>query len=576
MKTIARIDFGNAEFPVQEGYYLTGRVYCSPRFLWINEPREVWRAPEIWKAGVEDSLLLSFLQAQRGEFRMGLPAGSYRLRLSFYDLVEEHGPFTLAVASCHSRSPAGAGEQRVVLAGVVIPRDQVITEEVDVSHTGGSLALRFSAPAGKNFMINGLEVFGPDDAETQLLFPDAPTDVLRSPEEIMSAGSDDPRAALRQVCDWLMAHRGADGFLGDTEGRRRWWYTSAYPIRTLLAGSRIFGEERYLAAACDILDLFVLEQMPEGGFPQSMQGRGELALLPKEDLDEIRARNLMNLADIGSSVSSLAFACQYVSGERRTRYAAALRRYLGPWARQYQQPSGGFTNGRLSGHDAQWIYSVATGTTALAFAFFGAVTGEQEYLRIAERAAGFLVRDWNPDGRPYFWPFDGFYPGHPYYMRVTDLGEQFYVLDAIVGVASVSRNRAVHKGIFEAMRAYLLGGKGLIATWNGAVWWPIQDVWHNSKSAATPLFLQWFLRVAAEFGLPAAERSRVEAVYPLARRFLCTPDDARAIGVMADDPELPWGGHSLASWTCRAVAATGFAGLALADMVEPGISYPHP
>jgi hypothetical protein len=42
---------------------------------------------------------------------------------------------------------------------------------------------------------------------------------------------------------------------------------------------------------------------------------------------------------------------------------------------------------------------------------------------------------------------------------------------------------------------------------------------------------------------------------------------------MVNDPDLPWGGHSLMSWTGCAVAATGFAGLALADMCEPGISY---
>ena len=41
---------------------------------------------------------------------------------------------------------------------------------------------------------------------------------------------------------------------------------------------------------------------------------------------------------------------------------------------------------------------------------------------------------------------------------------------------------------------------------------------------------------------------------------------------MENDPDLPWGGHSLMSWTGCAVAATGFAGLALADMVQPGIT----
>lgn len=567
MKSIARMAFGNCEFAGKEGYHLTGRVYCSPRFLWVNEPREVYRT------GNEDSLLLSFVQDQRAEFRIGLPAGSYRLKLTFYDSVEEHGPFSLALASVDARAPMGSGEQRVVLAGMVIPRGQLVVESIDVEHTGGALALRFSAPIGKNFLINALEVFGAEGAETQFLFADAPTDILPTPAEILAQGRSDPKAALRDVCEWLMAHRRSDGFLGDPEGDRRWWYTSAYPIRTLLAGSKIFGEERYLSAVQNILDLFVLEQMPEGGFPQSMQGRGELMKQPDDVLNKIRATTWMNLADIGSTVSALAFACHYVTGERKLRYEAAVRRYLGTWARQFQQPSGGFTNGRLAGNNAMWIYSIATATTALAFAFFGVVTGEQEYTEIAERAAEFLVRDWNPDGRPYIWPFDYYYPGHPFYMRVSDIGEQFYILDAIAGVASVSKNKTVRKDVFDALRQYLLGSKGLIATWNGATWWPIQDTWHNSKSAATPLFMQYFMRAAAEFGLPADEIGKVEAVYPLAKRFLCTPDYARKIGVMCDDPDLPWGGHSLSSWTGCAVAATGFAGLALADMVEPGISY---
>jgi hypothetical protein len=378
---------------------------------------------------------------------------------------------------------------------------------------------------------------------------------------------------LREVCEWLMAHRRVDGFLGDPEGERRWWYTSAYPIRTLLAGSEIFGEERYRVAAQEVLDLFVLDQMPEGGFPQSFQGRGALAARPAAELDAIRAKTWMNLADIGSTVSALAFAIRYTTGERQARYRAAVKKYLDVWAPQFQQGSGGFTNGWLAGHRAQWIYSIATGTTALSYAFYAAATGEPGYIEVAERAAQFLVRDWHPDGRPYIWPFDWYYPGAPFYMRVRDIGEQFYILDAIAGVASVSRNEAVRRQVFDALRKYLLGSQGLIATWDGAPWWPIQDTWNNSKSAATPLFLAYFLRVAPQYDLPRAELAQVEEVYRVARRFLCTPAHARQIGVMENDPDLPWGGHSLMSWTGCAVAATGFAGLALADMVEPGISY---
>jgi hypothetical protein len=567
MHSIARLDFGNCEVYGKSGWLTVGRVYCSPRVLWVNEPREIWRP------GDADPLLLSFVQDQEGELRLGLPPGSYTLKLSFFDALEEHGPFSLAAASVDARAAMGAGEQRVVLAGVVVPRGQAMVEQVDLTHTGGALALRFKAPAGKTFLLNALEVLGPDEAELEILFPDAPTDILPAPADLWADGRDDPRAALREVCDWLMAHRRPDGFLGDPEGTRRWWYTSAYPIRTLLAGSRIFGEDRYRLAAQEVLDLFVLDQMPEGGFPQSYQGRGELAGLPEAELDEIRAKTWMNLADIGSTVSALAFAIPYVKGERQVRYRNAVRKYLDEWARPYEQPSGGFTNGWLAGHHAHWIYSIATGTTALSFAFYAAATGEPGYIEVAERAARFLVRDWHEDGRPYIWPFDWYYPDAPFYMRVRDIGEQFYILDAIAGVAAVSQNETVRREVFDALRKYLLGSRGLIATWDGAPWWPIQDTWNNSKSAATPLFLEYFLRAAPQYDVPPADLAKVQAVQDVAQRFLCTPAHARQIGVMVDDPDLPWGGHSLMSWAGCAVAATGFAGLALADMVQPGISF---
>jgi hypothetical protein len=57
------------------------------------------------------------------------------------------------------------------------------------------------------------------------------------------------------------------------------------------------------------------------------------------------------------------------------------------------------------------------------------------------------------------------------------------------------------------------------------------------------------------------------------KKFLATPDFSRRIGVMVDDPQLPWGGHTLQSWAGCAVAATGFAGLSVAEMVQPGVIF---
>jgi hypothetical protein len=96
-------------------------------------------------------------------------------------------------------------------------------------------------------------------------------------------------------------------------------------------------------------------------------------------------------------------------------------------------------------------------------------------------------------------------------------------------------------------------------------WMPLQDCWDNSKTAGMPLVFLDYQRMETD---PAIDRT-----VGLAKRFLCTPKFAERIGVMVDDPDLPWGGHSLQSWAGLAVAATGFAGLSVAEMIRPGVIY---
>lgn len=68
----------------------------------------------------------------------------------------------------------------------------------------------------------------------------------------------------------------------------------------------------------------------------------------------------------------------------------------------------------------------------------------------------------------------------------------------------------------------------------------------------------------------------VDRAVNITKRFLCTPKFSQRIGVMVEDPPLHWGGHTLQSWAGCAIAATGFAGLSLAEMVQPGIIYLTP
>lgn len=567
MPIIGRFDFGNALTPESPGYVKVGRVYCSPRFLWINEVREEWRP------GPEENGLFSFVSGTEGEYRLGLPAGEYGLHLTCFDPQRSHGPFTLAVASVPPRAPQGSGQAQVVLQDVVVPEGVLVQRQVRVTHSGGALALRFAAVPGQSFLLNFLEVEGPAGAALQPLFPDAPADTLPSRDEVLAQGRDDPKATLQEVCTWLLRQRKPNGFLGDIEGTRQWWYTSAYPIRTFLAAYELFGTKIYLEVSENILDQLLSEQMPEGGFTQAFRNQ-PTASLSAAELEQVRAQNWMNLADIGSIVAALIAAIPYVDADRRRRYLDAAKRYCDLWALRFQRSCGGFTNGWLAGQEARAIYSTATANSAFVFAFLGHVSGETGYLEVADRALSFLLQGWNGDGRPLDWPFDVQFPGHPYYQPVQHVGDQFYTLDALACTLVHTRDKALRQRLFAAMRRWLFGARGMLTTIGGRSWLPLQETWNNSKSAALPIFFRRFLHQGPELGATPGELDQVGKVQEVARKFLCTPEYARRIGVMVEDPkDLPWGAHSLQSWAGCAVAATGFAGLSLAEMVKPGIVF---
>ena len=497
MHSIARLDFGNCEVYGKPGWFTVGRVYCSPRVLWVNEPREVWRP------GNEDPLLLSFVQAQEGELRLGLPAGSYTLKLSLYDCAggaravqpggrqrgrpradgrrrAARGPGRRRRAAGPGRGRAGGRDAHRRRAGAAL--QGVRGQDLPAQRAGG-------ARAGRRRAADALR-----------------RRAKRHPACARRTAGDRPRRSPRR------APRGVRVADGAPPGRWLPGRPGGGPALVVHFGV----SHPHAAGGQQDLRRGALSDRGTGGArplrPRTDAGRRLPAVLsgPRRAGEAARSRTGRHPGqdlDEPGGHRQHGFGAGLRDPLRHGRAAGALpgggaRSTWTIWAPQFQQPSGGFTNGRLAGHDAKWIYSIATGTTALSYAFYAAATGEPGYIEVAERAAEFLVRDWHPDGRPYIWPFDWYFPGSPFYMRVRDIGEQFYILDAIAGVASVSRNETVRRHVFEALRKYLLGSQGLIATWDGAPWWPIQDTWNNSKSAATPLFLAYFLRVAAQYELP--------------------------------------------------------------------------
>jgi hypothetical protein len=562
MERLLRFDFGNDFVPHDPGFIKIERLYQTPAFLWVCEMRNRWFSE------TECSPWRDCLYGREGEFRMGLPAGEYCLKLYCYDPVQEPEPFEVWFGSTDAYAPRLQGTYTE--KSRVNPRKgEKFCLSAKVKHTGGILAVSFPG----EYFVNGLDVYGPAGTVPFPVYEEGIPDKLPVRQEVEQQGSDDCRAMLEQICEWLLKVRRSDGFIGDFEEGKRLWYTASYPVRTLLAGYALLHRSMYRDAVFGMLDRFVSEQMPEGGFTQSCRGT-PTALLTEEELEKVRRSNWMNLADVGSMVAALAAACHYAEGERRGCYEAAVRKYLDQWAMRFRSREGGFTNGWTLAMDDK-VYSVATASTGLACVLFYTVTGEDHYLAVAEEAALYLAENWNPDGRLWNHIYKGTYPGHDHYQDVREFGDGFYTLETIAAVLTVSTRAEAGEKLFSVLEAYLFGEKGLFALKGEEAWWPLENCWHNSKSAGNPVLLDVYLRFWERFGKNVLYRDQAAGELSLCRKFLATPRFAYLLGVMCDEPDktYPFAKHSIQCWNGCAAAATGFAGIAMAQMLSPGLIF---
>lgn len=193
----------------------------------------------------------------------------------------------------------------------------------------------------------------------------------------------------------------------------------------------------------------------------------------------------------------------------------------------------------------------------MSFCALYAVTREPRYLKIAERAAGFLLDNWLPDGRPI----------HHHHAEPTarpieciSFGDVYYYHEAILWVWHWTADESLKEKIRRVYRQHIKGPQGLLAARANGVWWPPAHPWTDSKAAAMPL-------VFLEYDRSMAPDAEVHEAIRRAARFLTNPDFAARIGVMVD-PELPWGQFNM--------PATGFGGLFLAELVRPGVIYLKP
>lgn len=566
MYNIINFDFGNDSVTADNGYKKIERIYINSRYMWINELSNRWHSETL------PSPYRDIVFGREGEFRIGLLQGEYCFELHFFDPNEDWQPFEVSFGAATKADKMFCGEvyQRAV---ITYKKAEKLIHKVTVNHKGGVLAISFKGISGGSFFVSGLKVFGKEGAALERMYEEAPLDILPEIDEVNKNSRNSPLEMLKNVCDWICDKRLPDGFVGDFEGGKRLWYTASYPIRTLLAGYELFEDEEYFNAAVHLLDLLVSEQMPEGSFTQAYRCK-KTENCSSIELDEVRKTNWMNLADVGSMVAVLAVACKYAKGERRVTYLASVKRYLDDWALRFNTPNGGFTNGWVLRFDEK-VYSVSTAASALTLGVYAKLTGDRKYLKIAENAALLLAKNWNENGKNWNFIYDNTYPGHDHYQGANEFGDGFYTAEALSALLALSDSKEVRASLFNALRRYLFGSEGLIALKKDQSWWSLQNIWHNSKSAGNPILLLDFLRYSKEFGATQEEIAIVQTEFELCQRFICDEKYAGLLGVMVNDPStsVPFPVHSIQSWTGCAVAATGFAGIALAQLAKPGIIY---
>ena len=361
-----------------------------------------------------------------------------------------------------------------------------------------------------------------------------PNELLRAPVTAPT----ETRACLREVCDYLVRYQLSTG-LFDLESAA--WWKASICVRALLAGYELFREPRYLAAARKTLDAFIAEQDEDGGwcaFSRAQQ--------PDVPCDR------RNLADLGSMTSCLSIAGWFMNDEALSkRYTDAHERYLRGFAASHQAKDGSFRNGVYEGRNWGWPYSVATATQATSLISLYRAIPDTTILGRAERAAWFLLLDWDTDGQPSFHSHD---LKEAVRLRATEVHDLYYMLEGLLWVARSTKDPVLSDAARMTLRNYILGRKGLLKELDGSWFSPSGDPATVTKSCG-------MLAILIEARDMIGPDEQLDRTIDTATSLLCAPSTREDYRVLA--PPYEKAGDP-------AIICTAFAGLSFAEAMRHG------
>jgi hypothetical protein len=353
---------------------------------------------------------------------------------------------------------------------------------------------------------------------------------------------------LRSVCDWAITVELRTGELKIQEKRRTSIFINSNLGRVLLAGYQLCGDQRYLDEALAWFDRLVdLQQVTLSARGDTVGWWGDFS--PTANI---------YLGDAGTSATALAGAVHFSSGERRSAYQRALLRYANfvrfgtsadpqgkdrgaspGWIIGSGPDQGALGTGYYKGRLAVAPYTIATAVTGSGFfSALYSLTHDPVHLDIAEQAGQWLLQQRAADGRVPYTIENQIHETWP-------INTLSYVSDGLIGLYRRTPNAAMKKAIAASINRNV---NWLITQQNSqGVWGKMRSEDQQRSQGAINLMVLYYCEISPEqIVLNSIERNY---------RFFLKPGNLQKYG---------FGDLSI---------STGFIGLSIAEILEPGICY---
>lgn len=353
---------------------------------------------------------------------------------------------------------------------------------------------------------------------------------------------------VESISDWALKAEVASGELKIQAKRRTSIFINSNLARVLIAAHEITGNQDYLNEALDWFDRLVDLQQPT----TTMNG------LPAGWWGDFSPAGNIYLGDAGTSATALAGAVRFAEPQRQKRYMKALELYANfvrfgtkddpqnknrggcdGWIIESGPDKGAVGCGYYRNELSEYPYTISTAVTGAAF--FSALyelTGNIDYITIANNATRWLLKIRQPNGEfPYIL--------HNFTLDQWPLDTMSYVTDGIVGVHMRTPDASLK---LDIERSVIFSLQWLFNMQNkSGTWGKLRSEDQQRSQGLINLFVWYYHDKSADTRV----RETVQENY----RYFLNPKNAAAFGVN----ELP--------------ITTGFVGIGIAEVLEPGITY---